>query len=95
MTMCRWAVAAACAFAVLAPGTAAAAEPKGEAQIRVEGKTGGTVDFPAAGRAVLAGDELSFADADALRILGRPVPLTAHWTCLLYTSDAADDIALV
>ena len=80
MTMCRWAVAAACALAVLAPGTAAAAEPKGEAQIRVEGKTGGPVDFPAAGRAVLAGDELSFADADALRILGRPVPLTAHWT---------------
>lgn len=80
MTMCRWTVAAASALAVLASGTAAAAEPKGEAQIRVEGKTGGTVEFPATGRAVLAGDELSFADADALRILGRPVPLTAHWT---------------
>ncbi len=80
MTMCRWAVAAACALAVLAPGTAAAAEPKGEAQIRVEGKTGGTVDFPAAGRAVISDGELSFADAEALRILERPVPLTAHWT---------------
>lgn len=79
MTMCRLVAAAACALAVLAPGTAAAAEPKGEAQIRVEGKTGGTVDFPAAGRAVISDGELSFADADALRILERPVPLTAHW----------------
>lgn len=79
MTMCRLVAAAACALAVLAPGTAAVAEPKGEAQIRVEGKTGGTVDFPAAGRAVISDGELSFADADALRILERPVPLTAHW----------------
>lgn len=80
MTMRRLVAAAACAFAVLAPGTAAAAEPKGEAQIRVEGKTGGTVEFPAAGGAVISDGELSFADADALRILKRPVPLTAHWT---------------